>query len=171
MRQGLLGIELVFAPWKYSLHRNQNYKIPIRSGSFTVERLPRLTLVIQVDFFYTVMRIIIHSFVSLIFEQNELSVFLKHSEEILACKATKKSLDAYSDVLYLTNLSLKGSNASQTGHTRIYGRRTKTWQKGAVSSPERPLSLSRRGAFARGQKEQTANTSAKPVNRTFFYTY
>ena len=51
MRQGLLGIELVFAPWKYSLHRNQNYKIPIRSGSFTVERLPRLTLVIQVDFF------------------------------------------------------------------------------------------------------------------------
>ena len=166
-----MEVELVFVPWKYSLHRNQNYRIPIRWGSFIIERLPRLTLVIQVDFFYTVMRIIIHSFVALIFEQNELLVFLKHSEETLACKATKKSLDSYSDVLYLTNLSFKGSNASQTGHTRIYGRRTKTWQKGAVSSPERPLSLSRRGAFARGQKEQTANTSAKPVSRTFFYTY
>lgn len=166
-----MGIELVFATWKYSLHRNQNYKIPIRSRSFTVQRLPRLTLVIQVDFFYTVMRIIIHSFVALIFEQNELLVFLKHSEETLACKATKKSLDSYSDVLYLKNLSSEGSNASETGQTRIYGRRTKTCHKGAVSSPERPLSLSRRGPFTRGQKEQTANTSAKPVNRTFFYTY
>ena len=66
------------------------------------------------------MRIIIHSFVALIFEQNELPVFLKHSEETLAYKATKKSLDSYPDVLYLTNLSLKGSNASETGQTRIY---------------------------------------------------
>ena len=66
------------------------------------------------------MRIIIHSFVALIFEQNELPVFLKHSEETLAFKATKKSLDSCPDVLYLKNSSLEGSNASETGQTRIY---------------------------------------------------